>query len=379
MMSTVAARAARTRARQPIPPLLSFVTLSSPAFHQQSDARNSALVLRKYSRSTNDHEPTTRSEEMVTTTTTSNTAREERGKTSPISSSSSSSSTTYIPTTPLGKSLLTLSSSLLLLNNPARGDLLSILTQVSSPPSLPHLLQLFNSTPSGRRLLIERPSINSETVDLDYLSNLPRGKLGREWVEWLKENNVGPDGRAEADYMATAEDKYLIQRYRESHDFYHLLLRMPITTLGETVVKFFEASQMRMPVAGLSAVGGSLRILSSSLLPSIKDLLNSNPSIPSTSSPAQDRDSQKDLILLNELIPWAVKLGVEAKPLITIEWEKRWEEDIEALRASYGITPPPVNVPPFKGRRGKKKMVGWPSKVLKARADRAAAKAKAAA
>ncbi len=65
-----------------------------------------------------------------------------------------------------------------------------MLTQTSSAPSLAHLLESMRSTESGRRLLIERPSVNSETVDVDYLASLERGKFGREWIEWLKENGV---------------------------------------------------------------------------------------------------------------------------------------------------------------------------------------------
>ena len=252
-------------------------------------------------------------------------------------------------TTRTSRLLLTVGSALGLLNNPARGDLLSILTQVSSGPSLPHLLTLMRSTESGRRLLVSRPSINSETVDVDYLRGLERGKFGREWVEWLDENGVGPDGRAEAEYMGTLEEKYLIQRYRESHDFYHVMLGMPVTQLGETVVKVFEAAQMGMPVAGLAAVGGTLRMLGSSLS-------------------GGDTNARADMTMLRTLAPWAVEVGHTASPLIAVEWEQCWERDIDALREQLGITSPPIQVPKYKGRRKSTKPRGWPSKVLEARA-----------
>ena len=34
----------------------------------------------------------------------------------------------------------------------------------------------------------ERPVINSQTVDLDYLRSLPQGTFGREYVDWLHVN-----------------------------------------------------------------------------------------------------------------------------------------------------------------------------------------------
>lgn len=235
-----------------------------------------------------------------------------------------------------------------------------------------HLLQSMRSTESGRRLLIERPSINSETVDVAYLGSLPRGSFGREWTEWLNENGVGPDGRAEADYMKTAEEKYLIQRYRESHDFYHLLLRMPVTQLGETTVKYFEMAQMSMPVAGFAAAGGTLRILGSLLssLPKPSALLsavvNGSPSMLSHSATT----SSSDLASLQTLIPWAWEVGRTSVPLISIEWERCWERDIDEMRQELGITPPPIQVAKFQGRKARQtgaKLRGWPSKVVQAK------------
>ncbi|PWY97016.1 Coq4-domain-containing protein [Testicularia cyperi] len=296
----------------------------------------------------------------------------------------------HISTSITGKALLTAGSALGLLNNPSRGDLLSILTQVSSGPSLAHLLASMRSTESGRRLLVERPSINSETVNVGYLASLDRGKFGREWIEWLRDNGVGPDGRAEADYMPTGEEKYLIQRYRESHDFYHLLLRMPVTQLGETVVKYFEMAQMGMPVAGFAAAGGTLRMLGSALasLPRPSKLISAALSRPTSGSdtPAAPIDMSNraaaDLATLQELVPWAVEMGRTSVPLVSIEWERCWERDIDQMRHELGITPPPVTVAKFQGRKqrtGKRR--GWPSKIIEAqrRKESAASAASAAA
>ncbi|EST08750.2 Ubiquinone biosynthesis protein Coq4 [Kalmanozyma brasiliensis GHG001] len=270
----------------------------------------------------------------------------------------------HIATSLLGRALLTTGSALGLLNNPSRGDLLSMLTQTSSGPSLAHLLESMRSTESGRRLLIERPSVNSETVDVEYLASLERGTFGREWVEWLKENGVGPDGRAEADYMPTSEQKYLIQRYRESHDFYHLLLRMPVTQLGETVVKYFEMAQMQMPVAGFAAVGGTLRILASNLssLPKPSQLISR---ALGQADASQNLPSSADLSALQTLVPWAMEVGRTSVPLISIEWERCWEKNIEEMRHELGITQPPIHVAKFAGRAKKGgKRRGWPSKIL---------------
>jgi ubiquinone biosynthesis protein COQ4 len=51
------------------------------------------------------------------------------------------------------------------------------------------------STPSGRRLLRERPRITEASIDLDKLATMPEGSLGKAYVQWLKRNKVTPDTR----------------------------------------------------------------------------------------------------------------------------------------------------------------------------------------
>lgn len=257
----------------------------------------------------------------------------------------------HIPTTFGTRMLLTAGSALGLLGAPSRGDLLTVLTQTSSMPVIARLLEQMRSTHEGRRLLVVRPSLNSATVDLDELKSLPDGTFGREWVRWLADNNVGPDGRCDAHYMPNLETRYVIQRYRETHDFYHVLLGMPTSTLGETVVKYFELAHMHLPVAALAAVGGSLRVL------------NDGRRHASTAEPSQ----------LSELAPWAWRLGRGVKvPLISIEWERRMSQPLDELRTELGISEaPPVVLSTAHSRTSGRPVTvvngrrfrGWPSRV----------------
>lgn len=262
------------------------------------------------------------------------------------------------------RALLGTGSALGLLVSPRRGDLLTVLTQVSSYPRIDELVYQMQSTHEGRRLLVERPSINSHTIDIDALAQLPTDSFGRVWFEWLRANHVSPDGRCEAQYMPTFETRYVIQRYRETHDFYHVLLGMPTSTLGETIVKYFEASHMHLPVAVLSAIGGSARILRDDG----QALLS-------------QRTTALDTPRLVGLADWAWRLGQLVRtPLISIAWERRFEQPLDELRAELGIdVPPPVHLDMTQRPRAAQRTIahvagrrffGWPSKVWERHGDK---------
>ncbi|WFD21713.1 Ubiquinone biosynthesis protein [Malassezia equina] len=255
------------------------------------------------------------------------------------------------------RALLGAGSALGLLLSPNRGDLLTVLTQVSSYPRIDRLVAQMRSTHEGRCLLVSRPSLNSQTVDTAALAELPPGTFGRVWTAWLRANRVSPDGRCEARYMPTYETRYVIQRYRETHDFYHVLLGMPTSTLGETVVKFFEAAHMHLPVAGLSALGGTLRVANDDARAWLT------------------RDTHGlDMSSLMALAAWAVRLGSQVRtPLISIHWEQRWEQPLDELRAELGLSePPPVHLDMTQRPRPAQRTTaqvagrtfyGWPSRV----------------
>ena len=263
-----------------------------------------------------------------------------------------------LPVNFLERAFLSTGSALGLLLNPSRADLLTILTQTSSYPNIESLVEQMRSTDEGRRLLVARPSLNSQTINIEELSKLPDGTFGREWVRWLHANRVGPDGRCEARYMPSLETRYVIQRYRETHDFYHTLLGMSTSSLGETVVKYFELAHMQLPVAALATVGGTVRILNDDRRMYFGGF---------TKSFETSRQ-------LAQLASWAWTLGRNVrKPLISIEWEKRWDQNIDSLREELGIaTPPPFRLDIGVGTRtpthpmalvNGRRFHGWPSKV----------------
>ncbi|KAL9935417.1 hypothetical protein V8E36_005765 [Tilletia maclaganii] len=250
----------------------------------------------------------------------------------------------HVPLSTFQKVFLTVGSALASLHNPARADMIATLSETSGEPFLPQLRDQMLASAEGRGLLVDQPKISSKTVSMDALRALPDGSLGRAYVDWLDWCGVTPDTRAPVQYVDDPELRYVMQRYRECHDLYHLLCLMPTSLLGETVVKYFELAHFDLPVALLSSIGGPIRLIT---------------------SPNENTRKQVLDPLFTKLIPWAVRNGSSVKPLIGIRWEDRWEQDLGELRRELGFDDPPVRVE-YERKRKSGKRKAWSSQVVAA-------------
>lgn len=104
-----------------------------------------------------------------------------------------------------------------------------------------------------------------------------------------------------------------MQRYRECHDFYHAIFNLPVNVEYELALKWFEFIHFGLPMAGLGAALGPLRL-----------------------------DMKKASRLFQEYVPWALRCGSNAKPLISIYWEERWEMNVEDIKRELGLWDPPT-------------------------------------
>ena len=167
------------------------------------------------------------------------------------------------------------------------------------------------ASPTGRRILRDRPRLTSTSLNLPYLRSLPPNTVGRTYIEWLDREGVSPDTRSEVRYINDPECAYVMQRYRECHDFYHALTGLPTVREGEVALKAFEFANTLLPMTGLS-------IASAATLKKVE----------------RKRFAQTYL-------PWAVKNGLRSKDVINVYWEEQLERDVGELRAELGVEPPP--------------------------------------
>ena len=160
----------------------------------------------------------------------------------------------------------------------------------------------------GREILRDRPRVSSDL--LPQLSSLPPQTLGHQYSTFMARHSLSPDSRAEVMFVDCPELRYVMTRYRETHDLTHCLLDQQPRMVGEVLVKWVEALQFRLPMCVGGAVFGPLRF------------------------------TEKQREEYRVLLPWAVRQGTQASFLLNTYYEKRWEQDIADLRRELNITLP---------------------------------------
>ena len=218
----------------------------------------------------------------------------------------------HVPLTFIERSALAVGSAVTSLLNPRRADMIAALGEATAQPFfITKLRNRMLASPTGRRILRDRPRITSKTMSLEHLRKLPENSVGRTYAAWLDREGVSPDTRDWVRYIDDEEEAYVMQRYRECHDFYHALTGLPIFAEGEIGLKAFEFANTGLPMTALS-------------LAAIVKL-----------------KSQERQRMFNTYLPWAFSNGLGSVDLINIYWEEELETDVDDLRARLGIEPPP--------------------------------------
>ncbi|KAF7510630.1 Ubiquinone biosynthesis protein [Endocarpon pusillum] len=218
----------------------------------------------------------------------------------------------HVPLTFIERSALAVGSAVTSLLNPRRADMIAALGEATAQPFfITKLRNRMLASPTGRRILRDRPRITSKTMSLEHLRKLPENSVGRTYAAWLDREGVSPDTRDWVRYIDNEEEAYVMQRYRECHDFYHALTGLPIFVEGEIGLKAFEFANTGLPMTALSLVA----------------IVKLKP---------QERQR-----MFNTYLPWAFSNGLGSVDLINIYWEEELETDVNDLRARLGIEPPP--------------------------------------
>lgn len=239
---------------------------------------------------------------------------------------------THIPISKIERTVLTAASAIAALNNPLRGgkkpkvkdfvretltmfriDMIASLGETTGHVFLEHMRDQMLESPTGRRILKERPIINTKTLDFDHLrESCAPGTFGKTYISWLDSQGVTPDTRCDVKYVDDEELAYVIKRYREIHDFFHTLTGLGVTVEEEVALKWFEWAQTGLPMTMLSSVFGPLRM----------------------TWPERKR-------LYTGYVPWAIQCGASCTPLMNVYFEEHFHTPLDEFRKQLGITLPP--------------------------------------
>jgi len=198
--------------------------------------------------------------------------------------------------------------------DPDRADMVALLGELTGEPALRRQLALLKSCPDGAYLLRHRPRVRGPEFDPLYLSKeMPTGSFGAAYGLYMAAHGFSADARAPVRYVANEELAYVMLRYREVHDFLHVLSGLPTSVVGEIALKWLEMAQTGLPVAALSALVAPLRL-----------------------SP------QERAQLFGALAPWALRTAAACPPLLSVLYEDLLPLPLEVAQARLRFTPAPA-------------------------------------
>ncbi|KAL6927669.1 hypothetical protein ACO0SA_004292 [Hanseniaspora valbyensis] len=185
----------------------------------------------------------------------------------PITNETDSSEKLYpshIPLNPISKGLVFLKSSIGSFTSPSNnininqlGETFPILSNCWLDYSYKLLLK--DDKFDGRDILINKPDYRHILKDYLYVLEEPElysKTLAYQMLQYLNKNKITLESREEVHYIDDINHQFVYNKYRQSHDFHHLIIGdLPTSIEGEIIIKLFEGINMGLP---LGIIGGLL-------------------------------------------------------------------------------------------------------------------------
>ncbi|MEM8875711.1 MAG: Coq4 family protein [Planctomycetota bacterium] len=175
------------------------------------------------------------------------------------------------------------------------------------------MLSHLHSQPTVAAILADR-YVRGTPPEVDMLRTLPEGSVGRELARHIDDYGFDADyyQQLPEDDNHNPEIVTALNRLRETHDVWHVVLGFHPTPVGEVGVKAFEFAQTRRPMAAVILAGALLRYAVAG--------------------------EQFDEVL--GAIVAGYHMGKKAQPVLGERWEQNWAEPVEAIRARLDIELP---------------------------------------
>ncbi|EFC43656.1 predicted protein [Naegleria gruberi] len=214
---------------------------------------------------------------------------------------------THYPTSFLEKTFITAGSTLISAFYPLRTDMVGALGETTGTPALEYVRSQMVLTKEGNEILKERPNIDERVNPKfwEYISTLPPDTFGGAYYKFMSTNGFVASERPPVRFIDDEELAFIMFRYRQCHDYFHVLADLPPSVYAEIIVKWIEFFQTRLPMTLLSGAAAPLTQLTF--------------------------EQQKELATV--FLPWALDAGRNCKFLMGVYFEKyHLEKPVEQVR-----------------------------------------------
>ncbi|KEG11998.1 ubiquinone biosynthesis protein-like protein [Trypanosoma grayi] len=198
--------------------------------------------------------------------------------------------------------------------DPTNGDAVAAVGEITAATALEQMKQSMMAERTGRMILQGQPRVTDDT--LAFASQQPAGTFGHRYALYMDHNHFLPSGRTPVTRIADPVLAYVMQRYRETHDFVHACTGCGRTVEEELAVKLLEWRHTGLPLGLLAVLGGMpwLNVQQMRNMALYKEWAELN-------APSQRHDQRRIPCILN------------------VPWESYLDKPFEALLEDVGITP----------------------------------------
>ena len=113
------------------------------------------------------------------------------------------------------------------------------------------VLERMRRDPNGQRILKEQTPLPQGILNPDQFASLPTDSLGYRYYRHCRDNDLDPQfissesEKVASEFPATEDHRFIYNRYRDSHDFWHVLTGYGTDMAGEAGIIAWTYAQTR--------------------------------------------------------------------------------------------------------------------------------------
>jgi ubiquinone biosynthesis protein Coq4 len=196
--------------------------------------------------------------------------------------------------------------SVILVKYPTRlAEVIELADHISDDTVMDEFLDAIRKDPAGARALAQMPRVKIVRAEL---RQLPRGTLGREYIDFMDSNGLNPEDLPTR--PATSEPDFVRAHLFETHDIWHVVTGFETDVAGELGLQAFYLAQLPARLSPLLLAIGMANTL----------IYNFD-----------DKDARMDAVVHG----W--RMGKRARQLFGHDWTAMWSTPLAEVRARLAV------------------------------------------